>query len=66
MTVNNIRPHASHDTGKMCKTNRRPFYHVYKTSSREFKRNSQSILPIEKMVGCVNHHKKKYKCQNIM
>ena len=46
MTVNNIRPRASHGNGKMCKTNMCPFHRVYKTSTREFKRQGQSILPI--------------------
>ena len=32
----------------MCKTNRCPFYHAYKTSSREFKLHGQSILPLIK------------------
>ena len=44
MTVNNKRPRASHGTGKMCKTNMCPFHRVYKTSSREFKRQGQSII----------------------
>ena len=43
---------------KMCKTNRCPFYRVYKTSSREFKRQDQSILPID---GC-----SKFQCRLYM
>ena len=39
---------------KICKTNRCPFYYrVYKTSSREFKRHGQSILPIVVVVVVV-------------
>ena len=39
---------------KICKTNRCPFYYrVYKTSSREFKRHGQSILPIYNIVVVV-------------
>ena len=45
----------------MCKTNTCPFYRVYKTSSREFKRHVQSILPT--CISCgkytlVKHSKK--------
>ena len=40
----------------MCKTNRRPFNRVYKTSSHEFKRHGQSILPIiASVVLWLNH-----------
>ena len=50
MGANNIWSHASHGTGKMCNTNKCRFYRVYKTSSSEFKRHFQSILPTYKTV----------------
>ena len=40
----------------MCKTNRCHFYRVYTTSSHEFKRHGQSILPIiASVVLWLNH-----------